>query len=139
MAEQIPVTPQMYQRLTAKIAGKPEERILSYLMLRSLKQARNQAGPDQAQDGSRERAVAAAAHHHHLGLFGQAHQGGDGGREEYLVVDTGRTGALRAFFSDLDCIVEEFLSLLVLPLPDVRRHRGLRPGRYGGVDDMDEG
>jgi ribonuclease R len=30
----------MYQRLTAKIAGKPEERILAYLMLRSLKQAR---------------------------------------------------------------------------------------------------
>jgi ribonuclease R len=30
----------MYQRLTAKITGKPEERILSYLMLRSLKQAR---------------------------------------------------------------------------------------------------
>jgi ribonuclease R len=40
VAEQIPVTPQMYQRLTKKIAGKPEERILSYLMLRSLKQAR---------------------------------------------------------------------------------------------------
>jgi ribonuclease R len=38
--ESIPVTPQMYQKLTAKIAGKPEERILSYLMLRSLKQAR---------------------------------------------------------------------------------------------------
>ena len=38
--EKIPVTPQMYQRLTAKIAGTPEERILSYLMLRSLKQAR---------------------------------------------------------------------------------------------------
>lgn len=36
----IPVTPQMYQRLTAKIHDKPEERILSYLMLRSLKQAR---------------------------------------------------------------------------------------------------
>src|SRR5260370_25944041 len=36
----IPVTPQMYQRLTAKIAGKPEERILAFLMLRSLKQAR---------------------------------------------------------------------------------------------------
>jgi ribonuclease R len=34
------VTPQMYQKLTAKIAGKPEERILSHLMLRSLKQAR---------------------------------------------------------------------------------------------------
>ena len=40
IAERIPVTPQMYQRLTAKIAGQPEERILSYLMLRSLKQAR---------------------------------------------------------------------------------------------------
>jgi ribonuclease R len=38
--EDIAVTPQMYQKLTAKIAGKPEERILSYLMLRSLKQAR---------------------------------------------------------------------------------------------------
>ncbi|MBX6359757.1 MAG: VacB/RNase II family 3'-5' exoribonuclease [Acidobacterium ailaaui] len=38
--EEINVTPQMYQRLTAKIAGRPEERILSYLMLRSLKQAR---------------------------------------------------------------------------------------------------
>jgi ribonuclease R len=30
----------MYQKLTEKIAGKPEERILSFLMLRSLKQAR---------------------------------------------------------------------------------------------------
>ncbi len=40
VAERIPVTPQMYQKLTAKIAGKPEERILAYLMLRSLKQAR---------------------------------------------------------------------------------------------------
>ena len=38
--EVIPVTPRMYQKLAAKIAGKPEERILSYLMLRSLKQAR---------------------------------------------------------------------------------------------------
>jgi ribonuclease R len=38
--EDIPVTPRMYQKLTSKIAGKPEERILSYLMLRSLKQAR---------------------------------------------------------------------------------------------------
>ncbi|MBV8630746.1 MAG: RNB domain-containing ribonuclease, partial [Silvibacterium sp.] len=38
--EDIPVTPRMYQKLTEKIAGKPEERILSYLMLRSLKQAR---------------------------------------------------------------------------------------------------
>src|SRR5436305_6512404 len=33
----------MYQKLTQKIAGKPEERILSYLMLRSLKQARYSA------------------------------------------------------------------------------------------------
>ncbi|HEY0795746.1 MAG TPA: RNB domain-containing ribonuclease [Acidisarcina sp.] len=40
IAEDMPITPRMYQRLTAKIAGKPEERILSYLMLRSLKQAR---------------------------------------------------------------------------------------------------
>ena len=38
--EDIPVTPRMYQKLAAKIEGKPEERILSYLMLRSLKQAR---------------------------------------------------------------------------------------------------
>ena len=40
VAEEIPVTPKMYQRLAARIQGKPEERILSYLMLRSLKQAR---------------------------------------------------------------------------------------------------
>ncbi len=38
--ESIPVTPQMYQRLIRRIEGHPEERILSYLMLRSLKQAR---------------------------------------------------------------------------------------------------
>ncbi len=38
--EEIDIRPQHYQRLTEKIAGKPEERILSYLMLRSLKQAR---------------------------------------------------------------------------------------------------
>jgi ribonuclease R len=38
--EDIPVTPHMYQRLAQKIAGKPEERILAHLMLRSLKQAR---------------------------------------------------------------------------------------------------
>jgi ribonuclease R len=38
--ESIPVTPQMYQRLVRRISGTPEERILSYLMLRSLKQAR---------------------------------------------------------------------------------------------------
>ncbi|MGA7885787.1 MAG: RNB domain-containing ribonuclease, partial [Acidobacteriaceae bacterium] len=38
--QDIAVTPRMYQKLTEKIAGKPEERILSYLMLRSLRQAR---------------------------------------------------------------------------------------------------
>jgi ribonuclease R len=38
--KEVHVTPRMYQKLTEKIAGKPEERILSYLMLRSLKQAR---------------------------------------------------------------------------------------------------
>jgi ribonuclease R len=38
--ESIPVTPQMYQRLVRRISGTPEERILSHLMLRSLKQAR---------------------------------------------------------------------------------------------------
>ncbi len=38
--ERLEVSPRHYQRLTVKIAGRPEERILSYLMLRSLKQAR---------------------------------------------------------------------------------------------------
>jgi ribonuclease R len=38
--EDIPVTPRMYQKLAVRIEGKPEERILSYLMLRSLRQAR---------------------------------------------------------------------------------------------------
>jgi ribonuclease R len=38
--ESIPVTPQMYQRLVRRISGTAEERILAYLMLRSLKQAR---------------------------------------------------------------------------------------------------
>src|SRR5246500_1522193 len=39
-AEDLSITPQHYQRLLKKLAGKPEERIVSYLMLRSLKQAR---------------------------------------------------------------------------------------------------
>jgi ribonuclease R len=38
--EDIAVTPRMYQKLAARIEGKPEECILSYLMLRSLSQAR---------------------------------------------------------------------------------------------------
>jgi ribonuclease R len=39
------ITPQHYQQLLRKLAGKPEERIVSYLMLRSLKQARYAAEP----------------------------------------------------------------------------------------------
>jgi ribonuclease R len=41
--ESIKLSPRQYQKLVAKIEGKPEERILSYLMLRSLKQARYSA------------------------------------------------------------------------------------------------
>jgi ribonuclease R len=37
---ELEITPRHYQRLTQRLQGKPEERILSYLMLRSLKQAR---------------------------------------------------------------------------------------------------
>ena len=44
-AHEFQIRPQHYQRLTKKIAGKPEERILSYLMLRSLKQARYAVDP----------------------------------------------------------------------------------------------
>ena len=39
-AAELRITPQHYQRLVKKLSGKPEERIVSYLMLRSLKQAR---------------------------------------------------------------------------------------------------
>jgi ribonuclease R len=38
--DDVDIRPQHYQKLAEKIAGQPEERILSYLMLRSLKQAR---------------------------------------------------------------------------------------------------
>lgn len=38
--ENLAITSRHYQKLVAQIEGKPEERILSYLMLRSLKQAR---------------------------------------------------------------------------------------------------
>ncbi|HUK54227.1 MAG TPA: RNB domain-containing ribonuclease [Candidatus Binatia bacterium] len=44
-ATEFAIRPQHYQNLTRKIAGRPEERILSYLMLRSLKQARYAADP----------------------------------------------------------------------------------------------
>jgi ribonuclease R len=40
IAQEVAITPAMYQKLAAKIAGKPEEQIVSYLMLRSLRQAR---------------------------------------------------------------------------------------------------
>jgi ribonuclease R len=39
-ANELSLTPQHYQRLLKKLVGKTEERIVSYLMLRSLKQAR---------------------------------------------------------------------------------------------------
>jgi ribonuclease R len=39
-SDDIEISSRQYQRLIAKVAGKPEERILNYLMLRSLKQAR---------------------------------------------------------------------------------------------------
>jgi ribonuclease R len=42
---EFPITPRHYQRLIEKLGGKLEERILSYLMLRSLKQARYAAEP----------------------------------------------------------------------------------------------
>jgi ribonuclease R len=38
--DSLQVTSRHYQKLVAKLEGKPEERILTYLMLRSLKQAR---------------------------------------------------------------------------------------------------
>jgi len=56
--ENLKVTPRHYQRLIAKIEGKPEERILSYLMLRSLKQARY------SPDNTGHFALAAAAYTH---------------------------------------------------------------------------
>jgi ribonuclease R len=39
-SKELKISPRHYQRLTQRLEGKPEERILSYLMLRSLKQAR---------------------------------------------------------------------------------------------------
>ncbi len=44
-AADLRITPQHYQRLVRKLTGKPEERIISYLMLRSLKQARYAPDP----------------------------------------------------------------------------------------------
>ncbi|HUE44213.1 MAG TPA: RNB domain-containing ribonuclease [Candidatus Sulfotelmatobacter sp.] len=44
-SDDLRITPQHYQRLVRKLTGKPEERIISYLMLRSLKQARYAPDP----------------------------------------------------------------------------------------------
>ncbi len=43
LPQDVAITSRHYQQLVARIEGKPEERILSYLMLRSLKQARYSA------------------------------------------------------------------------------------------------
>lgn len=40
LEESLKITSRMYQKLVEKLEGKPEERILNYLMLRSMKQAR---------------------------------------------------------------------------------------------------
>jgi ribonuclease R len=52
------ISPRHYQKLVAKLEGKPEERILSYLMLRSLKQAKYSA------DNTGHFALAAAHYTH---------------------------------------------------------------------------
>jgi len=44
-ASDVNITPRHYQHLLQKLASRPEERIVSYLMLRSLKQARYAAEP----------------------------------------------------------------------------------------------
>ncbi len=56
--ERLEVSPRLYQQLTAKLEGKPEERIINYLMLRSLKQARYSA------DNAGHFALAAPAYTH---------------------------------------------------------------------------
>ena len=44
LGAQVKISPRHYQQLTERLAGKPEERILSFLMLRSLRQARYSVG-----------------------------------------------------------------------------------------------
>jgi ribonuclease R len=56
--ERLRITPRHYQDLVARIEGKPEERVLSYLMLRSLRQARYSA------DNSGHFALAAPTYTH---------------------------------------------------------------------------
>ena len=55
---ELKISSRQYQKLVAKVEGKPEERILSYLMLRSLKQARYST------DNMGHFALAAAAYTH---------------------------------------------------------------------------
>jgi len=55
---EIDISSRHYQKLVAKVEGKPEERILSYLMLRSLRQARYSA------DNQGHFALAAATYTH---------------------------------------------------------------------------
>jgi ribonuclease R len=52
------ITSRQYQKLTARLEGRPEERILNYLMLRSLRQARYH------EDNSGHFALATACHTH---------------------------------------------------------------------------
>ncbi|HUS07075.1 MAG TPA: VacB/RNase II family 3'-5' exoribonuclease, partial [Bryobacteraceae bacterium] len=56
--ESISISSRNYQKLVAKLEGKPEERILTYLMLRSLKQARY------SNENSGHYALAAASYTH---------------------------------------------------------------------------
>ncbi|MGA2182606.1 MAG: VacB/RNase II family 3'-5' exoribonuclease [Bryobacteraceae bacterium] len=58
LPQEVAITSRHYQKLVAQIEGKPEERILSYLMLRSLKQARYSA------DNRGHFALAAASYTH---------------------------------------------------------------------------
>jgi ribonuclease R len=58
LPQEVAITSRHYQKLVARIEGKPEERILSYLMLRSLKQARYSA------DNRGHFALAAASYTH---------------------------------------------------------------------------
>ncbi|MBI3279948.1 MAG: VacB/RNase II family 3'-5' exoribonuclease [Acidobacteria bacterium] len=56
--ETLTVSPRAYQKLIAQLQGKPEERILTYLMLRSLKQARY------SEENRRHYALAAPSYTH---------------------------------------------------------------------------
>ena len=63
LADDVAISPRNYQKLIASVEGKPEERILSYLMLRSLKQARYSA------ENRGHFALAASSYTHFTSLF----------------------------------------------------------------------